>query len=43
MNGVEMKMVKIVPNMLDVCCLNHALDQIGEHFNTPRLGEFVSN
>lgn len=40
-NGVAMRTMKIVyPSLLDVGCFSHALDRVGDHFNTPNLSEF---
>ena len=43
-NSVAMKTVKIVyPSTLDVGCLSHAFNRVGEHFKIPTLAEFISN
>lgn len=43
-NSVAMRTVKIVyPNILDIGCLSHALDRVGEHFSIPTLVEFICN
>jgi len=41
-NSVAMRTVKIVyRNILDIGCLSHALDRVGEHFHIPILAEFI--
>ena len=41
-NGVAMHTIKVLfPNILDVGCYSHTLDNIGEHFNVSHLEEFT--
>ena len=40
-NGVAMKTVKVLyPNLVDIGCFSHTIDQVGENFHTPILHEF---
>ena len=42
-NRVAMEHIKTIlyPNLLDVICMSHSLDNVGRHFNTPVLDEFL--
>jgi len=43
-DSVAMRAVKVVyPNVLDIGCLSHALDRVGEHFHIPTMTEFICN
>ena len=42
-NGVAVRTLAILyPNILDVKCLSHTLDRVGEHFDIRVLNEFTS-
>ena len=42
-NNVAMQTLKIVyPSIVDVGCFSHTIDHVGEKFNTPTLGEFIT-
>ena len=44
MNSVAMRTVKVLySGMLDVGCLSHTLDHVGEHMKTPVLDAFIKN
>jgi hypothetical protein len=39
-----MNTIKVIyPNMLDVGCFSHALDHVGDKFQTPVLESFISS
>ena len=41
-NGAAMRTVKVLyPNILDVGCFSHTIDNAGRHFSTPILDEFI--
>ena len=42
-NRVAMEHIKTIlyPSLLDVICMSHSLDNVGRHFNTPVLDEFL--
>ena len=41
-NGAAMRTVKVLyPNVLDVGCFSHTIDNAGRHFSTPILDEFM--
>ena len=41
-NGVAMRTVKVLyPNILDIACFSHTIDNAGCHFHTPVLDEFI--
>ena len=41
-NGAAMRTVKVLyPNILDVGCFSHTIDNAGHHFSTPILDEFI--
>ena len=43
-NETAVRTLKVVyPNLLNIGCFSHAIDRVGEHFNTPNLSEFVTN
>ena len=43
-NGAAMRTVKVVyPDLVDIKCLSHTLDRVGDHFSTPHLKEFTSS
>ena len=42
-NNVAVRTLKIVyPQLIDIGCLSHTIDHVGEHFVTPHLTEFIS-
>ena len=42
-NNVAARTLKIVyPQLIDIGCLSHTIDHVGEHFVTPYLTEFIS-
>ncbi len=43
-NGAAMRTVKVLyPNILDVGCFSHTIDNAGRHFNTLIVDEFIRN
>ncbi len=43
-NGAAMRTVKVLyPNILDVGCFSHTIDNAGRHFKTPFVDEFIRN
>ena len=43
-NNVAMNAINIIyPNMLDIGCFSHALDHVGEKFQTPTLDSFCNS
>ena len=42
-NNVAMQTTKVVyPNLIDIGCYSHMIDQVGNSFNTTTLKEFMS-
>ena len=42
-NNVAVRTLKIVyPQLIDIGCLSHTIDHVGEHFVIPHLTEFIS-
>ena len=42
-NNVALRTLKVLyPNLVDIGCLSHTLDHVGEKFDTPVLSEFIS-
>ena len=43
-NNVAMRTIKIMyPDVVDIGCLSHFLDLVGQHFNTKHLSEFMTS
>ena len=43
-NNVALKTLKIVyPTLLDVGCMAHTLNLVGEHFKLPNLFDFLNS
>ena len=43
-NETAVRILKIVyPNLLSVGCFSHTIDRVGEHFDTPKLSDFVTS
>ena len=42
-NNVALRTLKVLyPNIVDIGCLSHTIDHVGEKFNTAVLPEFIS-
>jgi len=42
-NGAAMRIMKVVyPNMVDIWCISHTLDIVGDKFKTPNLHHFFT-